>query len=327
MTTEITLEDIQTILTMAGVEKFAGTYTALGGGDMNETFLLDFADRQVILRIARYPEQNTLQYEASALRIMSSPRVPELLFFDPEKKFNGRMWILEGRVPGGTAARLTTEQFASLGDLLAHIHQIKSDEKGIQLWSELLMSCQSFGSEEVLLAHPDPTLRKLLQDAQRDFQKIQPFYNLITPVLAHSDITPSNLLVAENVVGLIDWEFAKFADPMADFSTIYYEDMEYNQGKWRIKIQPAEKAALFEGYTRAGGIINEERIRFWIWFDKLCAAVFLYWQINQSGRQMSQEQSDQFKRDYTNLINSLTNTPLLAPVAQHAAPPSPPQAR
>lgn len=92
---------------------------------------------------------------------------------------------------------------------------------------------------------------------------------------------------------------------MADFSTIYYEDMEYNKGRWRIKIEPEEKTALFAGYEAGGGQIDEQRIRFWIRFDKLGAAIFLYWRINKSKRQTNQLQMDQYKLDYDNLLKSL----------------------
>jgi len=93
---------------------------------------------------------------------------------------------------------------------------------------------------------------------------------------------------------------------MCDFSTIYYEDIEYNKGKWRIKITQDEKKALFSGYITAGGEINEERIKFWIKFDKLGVAVFLYWRIHQSSRTTSDAEVKQYKLDYNNLIASLT---------------------
>ncbi len=38
--------------------------------------------------------------------------------------------------------------------------------------------------------------------------------------LIHGDATPSNVLVDGQKINLIDWEFARFSDPMRDFSTI-----------------------------------------------------------------------------------------------------------
>ena len=42
-------------------------------------------------------------------------------------------------------------------------------------------------------------------------------------------------------------------------------------------------------------------------FDKLGAAVFLYWRINQSGYPATTEQIDQYRVDLNNLLKSLEN--------------------
>jgi thiamine kinase-like enzyme len=123
--------------------------------------------------------------------------------------------------------------------------------------------------------------------------------------LIHGDATPSNILIQNDNVSLIDWEFSKYKDPMAEFSTIFYEDMEYNQGKWRVHITVEEKRALYNGYTSAGGEIDEEQIGFWMNFDKLGAAIFLYWRMNHSQRDASAEQKAQYRVDYDNIISSL----------------------
>jgi thiamine kinase-like enzyme len=167
-------------------------------------------------------------------------------------------------------------------------------------------SCKAFGTEAMLLNHPDTILRDLIRSAYEVFEQQQFFYDSITPTLIHSDATPSNILAHGDDVGLIDWEFSKFNDPMADFSTVYYEDMEYNQSKWRIQIRPDEKAALFNGYESGGGKIDEERIRFWTRFDKLTAAVFLYWRLHESTNSASQSQVEQYQLDFDNLVASLS---------------------
>ncbi len=92
---------------------------------------------------------------------------------------------------------------------------------------------------------------------------------------------------------------------MAEFSTIYYDDIEYNKGRWRVHITPDEREALFNGYEDAGGVIEQERLDVWMIFDKLGAAVFLYWRIYESGRDTTNEQLSQYRLDLGNLLNSL----------------------
>jgi Ser/Thr protein kinase RdoA (MazF antagonist) len=298
-------EIIKTALNISKTLGFSGNFVALGGGEVNNTFKLDFDDHKIIMRISKDEGLYTLKAEASSLELLKSPYIPSLIYFDKDQTINNHMWILESFIPGVNTGRLTTQQFTSLGKLLAVVHMNLSTEHKISLRGQFIDVCKLFGDEQFLLNHPDERLRNLIVNMLEEFDKSQFTYDQITPCLIHSDATPSNILIDGDDVGLIDWEFSKYSDPMCDFSTIYYEDIEYNKGKWRIKISEEEKSSLFKGYESAGGKINEERIRFWIKFDKLGALVFLYWRINQSTRTTDLNEVEQYKLDYDNLINSL----------------------
>ena len=285
---------------------YAGTYTPLGGGEINDTYLLDFMDGQkVALRIARYEDQTSLKKEARSLGLLNLPQVPQLLYFDENSRIENRLWVIESYVPGERVKRLNIEQFYSLGALLARIHCVSDDADGVGAWQDMLVGCKKFGDAQKLLNHPDPTLCELTNTAKTYFENQQALLEHVKPVLVHGDATPSNVLVRGNEVSLIDWEFARFKDPMAEFSTIYYEDMEYNKGKWRVHITPEEKEALFSGYLSAGGVVNEDRIKLWMIHDKLSAALFLYWRVYESGRSASDEQLEQYLLDLHTLTSSL----------------------
>ena len=296
MQTDIKLEDIEYILSIAGVNGFTGKYVSLGGGEINNTYLLNLEDKKVILRVAKDEGQTTLMSEAWALKLLDLANIPKLIFFDENIKVKNRLWILESYIPGRVSPRLNTVQFNNLGKLLAEVHKVKSIETRVNLKEQFLEYTEAFGNEQFLLNHPHKNLRDLINQAFAEFKELQPFYDTIEPSYIHLDATPSNILVNGDKVGLIDWEFSKFNDPMADFSTVYYEDIEYNRGKWRIKIKQNEKVALFQGYESAGGKIDENRIRYWIKFDKLGAAVFLYWRLHESKRVANSSQLEQYQK-------------------------------
>ncbi len=305
--TEKTIEQqLQFIATTAGLAGFTGDYQPLGGGEVNDTYLLDLGSREVVVRIAKDRGQQTLRHEAKALDMLNISGVPELLFFDPQAQLDGKLWIVVERMPGKTPSRLTVPQYRALGELLAEVHiSTVSEQVGVDAWKELLKACKSFGDEQFLRNHPDEHLRVLIQKAAVFAEEKQAAFDHVAPCLIHCDATPSNTLVDGDSVALIDWEFAKINDPMVEFSTIYYDDMEYNRGKWRVKILPEEKAALYEGYKAAGGTIDEDRVSFWMTFDKLGAAIFLYWRLHQSERQTSEGQAAQYRLDMQNLLTSL----------------------
>ncbi len=305
--TKTTLGNISEAARIGGLKDFKGNYEALGGGEGNDTFLISFGDEKAILRIAKYSDQNSLHQEARALKLLDSNQIPKLIYFDQKSRINGRQWILESYISGTSANKLSLHQFNSLGVLLAGIHSVKSGKLGINIWSCFLDECKMFGDEKFLLNHPDPILNELISLSRKHFGLMQPKLDKVPEALIHGDATPSNILVKGDIVSLIDWEFSKYKDPLAEFSTIFYEDMEYNQGKWRTQISKEEKAALYNGYTSVGGEIDEDRIKFWMNFDKLGAAIFLFWRINHSTREAFPEQKEQYQIDLKNLVSSLQN--------------------
>jgi aminoglycoside phosphotransferase (APT) family kinase protein len=305
MSISITSDTIRKILTTAGVVGFNGEFSALGGGEVNNTYKIETEGGRYILRVAKDIGQESLNAEARALRLLDSPHIPKLVYFDKNNRLENRLWILESYIKGAVSKRLSLVQFKNLGTLLAETHKVPAIGFKVNLREQFLDACKSFGDERYLLNHPNQVLKSYIKMAYKDFENKQPLYNFIVPTLIHSDVTPSNILVDGDKVGLIDWEFSKFNDPMADFSTIYYEDMEYNKGKWRIKISPEEKQALFEGYKASGGTLDQERIDFWMRFDKLGAAIFLFWRIHQSTRVTSGDEIEQYTLDFDNLVSSL----------------------
>lgn len=290
----------------SGIKNFTGEYQPLGGGEVNNSFLLDLGEDKAVLRVSRDSGIDTLHNEARALGSLNLAQVPKLLYFDNEDLIDGKNWILESYVPGHTVERLTVPQFRELGKLLATVHNTTSSQEiGVNAWSLFLRSCKLFGDEAYLLSHPDVRLRSLITKSTELFKRKEEALANVRPSLIHSDATPSNILVDGDSVGLIDWEFAKYSDPLAEFSTIFYEDTEYNLGKWRIKINDSEREALYKGYQSAGGSINIDRIKFWMIVDKLGASVFLYWRLNVSDRELTYEQVQQYAYDYNNLLKSV----------------------
>lgn len=304
MQIDIDTKAIQSLLNAAGITGFTGHYSSLGGGEGNDTFVLDHPEVKLILRVAKYGQSNNLTNEARALHLLNLKQVPRLVYFDRSKTINGRSWIIETYVTGVQVERLNLQQLESLGTLLANVHHAQSQASvKLDFWKEFLTTCQSFGNEQSLLNHPDNTLRKLIHESREYFQSQK--LDAITPSLIHGDVSLNNMLVNNDTVSLIDWEFSRFTDPMADFSTLFYEDMAYNKGKWRMHITRKEKAALFAGYAKAGGTIDEQRLKVWHNFDKLGGAAYLYWKLNHSNHIVTPVQAAQYTDDLDKLATSL----------------------
>lgn len=306
-TTDITADDISKAVKIAGITGYSGKYMLLGGGEVNHTFALECGGDSYVLRIAKYADVRNLGQEANALGLLNIQNVPKLVFFNEQRSVKGRLFIVETMLSGTTPARLDKKQLVNLGKLLANIHNVRGAKlEYVNFWQNFLDSTKFFGTEKSLLNHSDKKIKKLVTNAQLYFRSFR--FADVTQSLIHGDVTASNMLVNGDDVSLIDWEFAKFKDPMADFSTMFYDDMEYNHGKWRIKITQVEKDALFSGYANNGGVLDENRLRVWQNLDKLGSAIYLYWKLNQSGHEMTQSQKAQYELDLNNLVLSLQRT-------------------
>jgi predicted Ser/Thr protein kinase len=102
-----TLDDISEAAKVGGLKSFKGNYQVLGGGEINDTFLLHFVDKKAILRIAKHSDQKSLHQEARALMLLNSTKIPKLIYFDENSRINGRQWILESYISGNTVKRLS----------------------------------------------------------------------------------------------------------------------------------------------------------------------------------------------------------------------------
>lgn len=290
----------------SGLQDYTGAYHELGGGEVNDTYVLSGKNSTYVLRICRYTEYRHLHREAGSLKLLDIPEVPKVLYFNEADKIDGRPWIMETYIEGHRVERLNATQYESFGKLLARIHSISQPtEMAFDYWHEFVVSSKHFGTEHDLLHHPDAHLRALIRSTKKILEQATVNFQLHDLRLTHLDSTPSNILVYGDSVRLIDWEFSGFKDPMADFAASYYDDMEFNQGKWRPMITNKERDALFYGYKSNGGVINQQRLNLWMQLDKLKAAVFLYWRIRQVDRHDPVQLIDQYSHDFENIIASL----------------------
>lgn len=301
---KIDREVVAAAANIAGLSDFTGYYTELGGGELNDTYLVHCEARDVILRVSRHPERNALRREERALRLLESTTgLPAVIFFSEDATIDGHTWIIEEYQPGQHVERLSIGQFQSLGALLAKIHSTQGDGVCLSPWDTLVSNCHRFGDEAYLMAHPDERLQKcMLALKERSIEISVPDR---IQALRHCDVTPSNTLVDDERVALIDWELSGFGDPMTDFSTGYWSDMELNNGRWRQQLSDEESQALYRGYVDNGGVLDEELARFYELVDKASVAAYLYWRLRVSDWQTRNGMDRQYEVDYENVILSL----------------------
>lgn len=317
MNTEIA-ENISKLLKKAQLP-LATKIEPLGSGELNNSYRVTTGTSNYCIRIAKYEGKKGLQRENDALKRLPSGIGPEIIYFSVNTDPIATSWIIESYIEGVTPKRLTLAQFKDLGIKMAKIHSVPAPLKDIvdvgevtgnkyEVWKYIMWSCRSFYTEEQILdSMPNQKLSDICRRSRLWLeQNSKVFENLTTKKMLHKDVTMSNLLVRGEEVFLIDWEFRDFGDPMVDFSTGFWELTELNNGKWRTVLSKDEETALYEGYRSGGGTLNEERIAIWRLSDMLGVAIFLSHRLEFTPPGTTSAQLDQYKTDFNNIINSLS---------------------
>jgi aminoglycoside phosphotransferase len=244
MTTE-SLESLQHIIELT-FGQHARSLRRLPSGTVNQTVRIELEDsREFIMRVAPGPAEaavgpswmstNGLRRERAAIALLDGIRhlLPVTMASDFTRGSLGRDWVIQEIVPGvpfpGNAAELASadrrDLWRQLGAATARIHAVRgawfgppSDGPRFPTWTALIRN----------------DIAGFRRDAERWQLKIDAFDALanlvessrveldaVPPVLIHSDLSLDHVFVVEGgdgwrISGLIDLEFARFADPVSE---------------------------------------------------------------------------------------------------------------
>lgn len=230
--------------------------TPVEGGTVNEVWRIAVRGpdaREAILRVAPSPEAaasgpswltaDGLRRELAAMACLPSlaPILPRTIRFDGSREIVGRDWIVQSIVPGrpwsevdaalDDATRLAL--WRQMGAICRAIHEGRgsafgpAQEPTCPTWSELLRhdarglldDAERFGIER-------GTFGRLLAAVEAEREVLD---RVVAPALIHSDLGPRHCFVepdadgAWRIVGLIDLEFARFADPMSESTIVGFD--------------------------------------------------------------------------------------------------------
>ncbi|MGB3330556.1 MAG: aminoglycoside phosphotransferase family protein [Thermomicrobiales bacterium] len=230
-----------------GPDAILGDATPVMGGTVNEVWRLTVRGiGEAILRVAPSPAAaasgpswltpDGLRREQAAIALLPrlAPILPRTIQFDDRRDLVDRDWVVQSIMPGQPWSDLVDELDAGaeqglwrhLGAICRVVHAVHGPAFGpaqdptFATWSDLLRD----------------DARGLLADAARFGLDTAPFARLValveaeraildritTPTLIHSDLGQRHCFIAPDadgqwrIVGLIDLEFARFADPLSE---------------------------------------------------------------------------------------------------------------
>lgn len=245
--------------------------TPVLGGTINTAFRVDHGDDgPLILRLAptdgeadagpSWMSSHGLRREQATLLLLANltPLLPRTVHFDDSREYIDRDWVLQTVVPGhqwqDARPALTDADerglWRELGGITRQIHATLGEEfgppvagLGCATWSDLVRWDVTGFSVDAhrydLEQEPFEHLQGLVDDAA-------PVLNQVTePRLVHSDLNQRHVFIApgsdghQHITGLIDFEFARFADPYSESVFIDEALLPSNDGR---------DVALCEGY-------------------------------------------------------------------------------
>lgn len=244
----LTPEQLATITRRAfGADAPLREASPVGGGTVNEVWRIAVSgEPDAILRVAPSPEAaahgpswltpDGLRREQAAIALLPhlASILPRTICFDPTRHIVARDWVMQTIVPGRPWSEI----------------DVTLDDQGrIGLWRKMGAICRAIHDVHAPAFGPAhapsfPTWTSLLEDdaaglredARRFGIDPAPFAQLLAavkvhrglldrveiPALIHSDLGPRHCFIerdaggAWQIVGLIDLEFARFADPLSE---------------------------------------------------------------------------------------------------------------
>lgn len=222
------------------------SYRTLSGGSVNQVLAITldhsgeciFRHAPAASALVAFPSWLTpwgLRRERSVIAMLDGFRhmLPETLAFHESDDPAIGDWVIQTVVPGASAAAVmssmrtneSSDVMFQLGEMTRNLHRVTGSRFGVPShgqrfgsWSELVLDdCSGFllDADHTPLAATDVTSLIELVERHRDE------LDAVAPVLIHSDLTLEHVFVSPEpggyrISGLIDLEFARFADPLSE---------------------------------------------------------------------------------------------------------------
>jgi aminoglycoside phosphotransferase (APT) family kinase protein len=251
----------------------------LGGGQFNNTYLLDLAGHApVVLRVAPSPQRTVFWHERFLMRrelamqpllALIGPLLPAILMSDCTHQILARDYLFRRWIPGelwwDVTTELTEEEHDELwcqfGRLVRTISSVQGDAFGIvqygpqySLWSLTLFDCLARTITDAEYMCVETTLLRRLLEFSCDHSPI--LDEITCPRLLHGDLWLFNLLIERTgdgprIVGVLDADRGSWGDPFADWTFFLLER----------RATPKERALFWHGYGERTEAGPRERLR------------------------------------------------------------------
>lgn len=200
------------------------------GGLTNEVYLLQWADRRLVLRLSNPDSGLGLNREAEE-RILhhacAAQLAPTVIFMDPRRRvlvtefIDGHHWSV---VEAGEV-----ENIERLVKLLKRIHALPSVDTVLQPYLVAERYWRALASVQLgELISPDlrSRMRPILAQAQQFSGPAR---------LCHNDLMLANLIDSGDQLYALDWEYAAMGDPMFDLAVIAHNhQLNHDQVQWLL---------------------------------------------------------------------------------------------
>lgn len=232
--------------------------TMLGIGESNLMLLIEAEGQQPLTVRMAYRHDGaelSLLREFALLRQLPEDLGPQPIFLDMSRQMLPYPFAILSFIPGVTPAEWSEELLRTHATNLARMHSHEASTYTSRDREQVTAPFDLYGIFQQALVHwrvrapwifEDQLVQRLLPRLDAYFREHNHLFVSLTRFsLIHGDLCASNILVHEDKVRYIDWEYARYGDGALDFAQLAWE---IDNPPWQVRLTESQLTAFFQAY-------------------------------------------------------------------------------
>jgi len=200
------------------------SFSFLAKGNHNDNYLIETKKKKFVLKIANNHQFKHLKKEFTILNLLKQDLAPKVYIYDDSKKIISKNYFVEEFIKGNIPNKIDNNFLILMAKWLKKLHSKKQKAHKYILLNAVKpyyknFKKYNFAIDKELADYLENLFKKaltFLKENNNIFSDCKKFS------LIHRDLSKDNILLLNNKIKVLDWEFAGYGLP--EYDLVYFID-------------------------------------------------------------------------------------------------------